>query len=310
MNAARGSAERRPTKNLATNELAGRDSVEPAGNGISPSNFAISGTSEIARRCLLSIRGEPLFFANWEDLVFIHYETDPQELQSCVPYDLDCYHRCAFVSLVAFTMHGMRPRFGGRIGELLLRPIATHDFLNVRTYVRYKGEPGIYFMREWLSSRIAAWLGPWSFGLPYRFGRIDYQPSRGYDLAGEHEQARRGKVEASAGSFHFCATFRRNDFDVCGSGSLDEFLLERYTAFTQFRKRCRLFRIWHKPWQQVPAKIHISADDLIHSTGRWWRDARCIGANYSPGVNVWMGWPHAIDNSDRHSVTSGEALIL
>jgi len=310
MNAARGSAERRPTKNLATSELVWRDSIEPAGNGISPWNFAISGTSEIASRRLLSIRGEPLFFAIWENLVFIHYETDPQELQSYVPYDLDCYHGGAFVSLVAFTMHGMRPRFGGRITELLLRPIATHDFLNVRTYVRHKGEPGIYFMREWLSSRIAAWLGPWSFGLPYRFGRIDYQPSRGYGLAGEHEQERRGKVEASAGSFHFCATFRRNDFDVCAPGSLDEFLLERYTAFTQFRKCRRFFRIWHEPWQQVPAKIHISADDLIRSTGHRWRKARCIGANYSPGVNVWMGWPHAIDNSDRHSVTSGKALIL
>ena len=308
MNAARGSAERRPTKNLAINELVGRDSAEPAGNGISPSNFAISGTSEIAKRRLLSIRGEPLFLANWENLIFIHYETDPQELQRCVPYDLDCYHGRAFVSLVAFTMHGMRPRFGGRIGELLLRPIATHDFLNVRTYVRHKGEPGIYFMREWLSSRIAACLGPWSFGLPYRFGRIDYQPSTGCGSAGDHE--RRGKVEADAGSFHFCAAFEANDLGICTSESLDEFLLERYTAFTQFRKCRRFFHIWHEPWQQVPAKIQIATDDLIHSTGRWWRDARCIAANYSPGVNVWMGWPHAIDNSDRHSVTSGEALIL
>ena len=308
MNAARGAAGCRSTKSLAINELVGRDPAEPAGNGISPSNFAISGTSEIAKRHLLSIRGEPLFLANWENLIFIHYETDPQELQRCVPYDLDCYHGRAFVSLVAFTMHGMRPRFGGRIGELLLRPIATYDFLNVRTYVRHKGEPGIYFMREWLSSRIAACLGPWSFGLPYRFGRIDYQPSTGCGSAGDHE--RRGKVEADARSFHFCATFEANDLGICTSESLDEFLLERYTAFTQFRKCRRFFRIWHEPWQQVPAKIQIATDDLIHSTGRWWRDARCIGGNYSPGVNVWMGWPHAIDNSDRHSVTSGEALIL
>src|SRR6266480_3671990 len=126
---------------------------------------------------------------------------------------------------------------------------------------------------------------------------------------GVHEpgQEWRGKVEASAASFHFCATFRRNDFDVCAPGSLDEFLLERYTAFTHLRKRHRFFRIWHEPWQQVPAKIQIATDSLLHSTGRWWRGARYIGANYSPGVNVWMGWPHAIDNSKRHSATSGGA---
>jgi uncharacterized protein len=307
MNAGFGSAARRSTNNLANTESVGRDSI---GADVSDIDFARSDTGEFAKRRLLSRQGEPLFYANWSSVVFIHYETDPQELQSCVPYDLDCYHGRAFVSLVAFTMHGMRPRFGGRIGELLLRPIATHDFLNVRTYVWYKGEPGIYFMREWLSSRMAAWLGPRSFGLPYRFGRIEYQPSRGYGLAGEHEPGQRGKVEASVGSFHFCATFRRNGFDVCAPGSLDEFLLERYTAFTQFRRRRRFFRIWHEPWQQVPAKIQIATDNLIHSTGRWWRGARCLGTNYSPGVNVWMGWPHAIDNSKRQRATSGGALIL
>jgi uncharacterized protein len=249
MNAVDGSAERRPTRNLASNESVGRDSVEPVGNNVLAWNFAIPDTSEIARRRLLSIRGEPLFYANWDKAIFIHYETDPQELQRCIPYHLDFYHGRAFVSLVAFTMRGMRPRFGGRIGELLLRPIATHDFLNVRTYVRYKGEPAIYFVREWLSSRMAAWLGPWSFGLPYRFGRIEYQPSRSYGLAGEHaqEHERRGKVEAAAGSFHFCAAFEANDLGICAPGSLDEFLLERYTAFTQFQKRRQFFRIWHEP---------------------------------------------------------------
>jgi uncharacterized protein len=285
----------------------GRDSLEPVGNDVSAWNFAISDTSEIARRRLLSIRGEPLFYANWDKAIFIHYETDPQELQRCIPYHLDFYHGRAFVSLVAFTMRGMRPRLGGRIGELLLRPIATHDFLNVRTYVRHNGEPAIYFMREWLSSRMAAWLGPWSFGLPYRFGRIEYQLSRGYGLTGEHE--RRGEVEAAVGSFHFCATFEANELGICTPGSLEEFLLERYTAFTQFRKRRRFFRIWHEPWQQVPAAIQIATASLIHSTGRWWRDARCIGAHYSPGVKVSMGWPHAIGNSSVISSTGNELIL-
>jgi hypothetical protein len=199
MNAVLGSAERRPTKDRASIELVGRDSVEPIG-------------SDLARRRLLSRRGEPLFYGNWDNVVFIHYETSPQDLQHRIPYELDLYHGRAFVSLVAFTMRRMRPRFGGRIGELLVRPIATHDFLNGRTYVQHEGEPGIYFMREWLSSRIAACLGPWSFGLPYRFGRIDYQPSRGYGLAGQHEYERRGKIEAGAGSFHFLRNFQAEWF--------------------------------------------------------------------------------------------------
>jgi len=311
MSAVCRATEHRPTRTLASNKSVGRDSVERIGKSFFDINLAPSNTSEIARRRLLSRRGEPLFYANWDKVIFIHYETDPRELQRCIPYQLDFYKGRAFVSLVAFTMRGMRPRFGGRIGELLLRPIATHDFLNVRTYVRHKGEPAIYFMREWLSSRMATWLGPWSFGLPYRFGRIEYQPSPGYGLASEqeHEDQRLGKIEADAGSFHFCATFEVNDLGICAPGSVDEFLLERYTAFTQFRKCRRFFRIWHEPWQQVPARIQIAADNLIHSTGRWWRDARCMGASYSPAVNVWMGWPHVV-NSFGVVSSAGEELIL
>src|SRR5437868_5384556 len=102
--------------------------------------------SEAGQQRLLSLPGEPLFIADWERVLMIHYELDPDALQRVVPFDLDLRCGRAFASAVAFTMRGMRPRFGGRLGAWLLRPIATHEFLNVRTYVRHKGESGIYFL--------------------------------------------------------------------------------------------------------------------------------------------------------------------
>ncbi|PYK72389.1 MAG: hypothetical protein DME42_09160 [Verrucomicrobia bacterium] len=254
MSAVFGSAERRPTEHLANDELVGRDSVEPA---------AVLSASEAARTRLLSRRGEPLFYASWDNVLFIHYETEPDELQCCIPYPLDLYDGRAFVSLVAFTMRGMRPRFGGSLGALLFKPIATHHFLNVRTYVRHRGEAAIYFMREWLSNRMAALLGPRSFGLPYQFGKIEYR--------NDFEQAWSGRVETSGGAFSYCARLTTNEFGNSAAGSLDEFL------------------------QHVAAKVEIVTDDLIRATESWWRDAGYVGANYSPGVKVWMGWPHQIE---------------
>lgn len=105
----------------------------------------------------------------------IHLEVDAEALQRDVPFELDLRDGRAFVTLVAFTMENMRPRIGGRLGAWLFKPIATHDFLNVRTYVRHGGEPGIHFLAEWLSSRLAVMLGPRTFGLPYRHGRICYE---------------------------------------------------------------------------------------------------------------------------------------
>src|SRR5207248_10546689 len=92
-----------------------------------------------------------------------------------------------------------------------------------------------------------------------------------------------------------------NELESSAAGSLDEFLLERYTAFTQSDRHRRFFRIWHEPWQHVAAKVEIVTDDLIRATESWWRDAGYVGANYSPGVNVWMGWPHKIH--DVHEST-------
>jgi uncharacterized protein YqjF (DUF2071 family) len=238
----------------------------------------------IARKRLLSLPGDPLFFASWDNALFIHYETDPAILQRCVPYRLDLFHGCAFVSLVAFTMRGMRPRLGGRLAEFLFKPIATYNFLNIRTYVRHRGEPGIYFVHEWLSHRLSVLLGPATFGLPYRFGEIDYER--------DHEELR-GTMRARDRSFVYRAKLSAKSFETCDAGSRDEFLLERYTAFTQSRKTKRFFRIWHEPWRQVPARIEVLADNLIAGE-EWYRDTQLISANYSPGVDVWMGWPHKI----------------
>jgi uncharacterized protein YqjF (DUF2071 family) len=243
--------------------------------------------SEAARRRMFALPGEPMFYARWDGAVFIHYEADPATLQRDVPFDLDLREGRAFVSIVAFTLARMRPRIGGRFGEWLFKPIATHEFLNVRTYVRYRGEPGIYFLAEWLSNPLSVRLGPRTFGLPYKFGRLIYDHAR---VRGEI----RGNIEAREGRLSYQGKMAGNSFAPSETESLTEFLLERYTAFTCHGKRRRLFRVWHEPWPQKPVEIDTNADDLLASTGNWWETAEYVGANYSPGVEVWMGRPHRI----------------
>jgi len=57
--------------------------------------------------------------------VFIHYTVDVEVLQQEVPFELDLFEGRAFVSLVAFSMRRLRPCFGGRLAELLFKPVAT-----------------------------------------------------------------------------------------------------------------------------------------------------------------------------------------
>src|SRR5215211_6860238 len=83
-----------------------------------------------------------LLVADWVEATFIHYALDPRDLARHVPFELDTRDGVAYVSLVAFTQRRLRPSVGGRLAAALSTPLACHEFLNVRTYVRGGGGGG------------------------------------------------------------------------------------------------------------------------------------------------------------------------
>jgi uncharacterized protein YqjF (DUF2071 family) len=240
---------------------------------------------------LLSVRGEPLLVADWDRVLMIHYEVDKALLKRSVPFELDLYQNRAFVSVVAFTIKAMRPFRGGGWTSWLLKPIATHEFLNVRTYVRSGSETGIYFLAEWLSNRLSVMLGPYPFGLPYRYGQLQYQ-----HLWEQQTLAGTAVDSKDQLAFSYKATVSRNaEFGYCQPGSLEEWLMERYTAFTCRAGQGRFFRVWHPPWRQTAVPVKIAEQSLLEKNWPLFHSATINGANFSPAVkDVWMGRPHRV----------------
>ena len=256
---------------------------------------AAGAISDLARQRFIRHETRPLFLSNWERTAFIHYSVDRSLLQPQVPFPLDLRNGTAYVSLVAFTLRHLRFFATGSIASAILRPIANHAFLNLRTYVRVGDETGIYFLAEWLPNLISVLCGPRSFGLPYEYGLASYDH--------RHETGSiRGRVSGAAGSLEYSAQMDASSrFSTSETGSLDEFLLERYTAFTAMRSRRGLFRVWHVPWEQLPIEVKVEDDSLLRARGSWFESARLIGANYSPGVTkVWI--------SKRLSIPESEAI--
>jgi uncharacterized protein YqjF (DUF2071 family) len=244
-------------------------------------------TGEISRRARERM-ARPLFRGEWLDVVFLHYEMEPEALQRWVPYPLDIWDGRAYVSLVSFTLAGLCWDPFRRVTRLLLRPISDHAFLNVRTYVRVGDEVGIFFLAEWLSNRLSVPLGRPAFGLPYRFGQFERQ--------NDFEGGISGLIAARGGEVRFCGELGSAPvFGPCCEGSLDEFLLERYIAFTDWANLRRCFRVWHQPWPVAPLAVNIEEASLLEETGGWIHEARLVSTHYSPGVrDVWMGAPQFV----------------
>lgn len=237
-------------------------------------------------RTRLEADGGAMLVADWKPAVFIHYAVTPDVLQPLVPFPLDLHEGRAYVSVVTFVQRRLRPKVGGRIAAWLSKPLATHPFCNVRTYVVVDGEPGIYFLAEWIPNRLATLLGPPLYGLPYRLGTLRYDIVDAGDLHGE--------VTANGG--------HRFRFRACGEpfatpepapdASLSEFLVERYTAFTMRRHTPLSFRIAHEPWLHVPIEVEVQDGSLLDVTGNWRRDACLICGHHSAGLrNVLIGRP-------------------
>ncbi len=247
-------------------------------------NATAENYSAAARERFLAREGKPLLIGDWTRALFLHFEIPADCLQPHIPFELDLWNGRAYVSAVAFHMERLRLNFGGALGRWLFWPISHHRFLNLRTYVVHHGRPAIYFISEWLNNPVCVLGGPVAYGLPYRFARIKYAHDPGCQTLG-------GNV---GGAFEYSGeTSPGNDFRESIPGSIDEFLIERYTAFTRIGGFTRYFDIWHKPWKQASASVRVQDDGLIRNAFAWFSKAQFSSAHYSPGVSdVWMGAPH------------------
>jgi uncharacterized protein YqjF (DUF2071 family) len=216
---------------------------------------------------------------HWHELLFAHWQVSGQALRSHLPpgLEVDTYGGTAWVSVVAFRLH-VRRRW--------LPPLAGCGHfleLNLRTYVRWRDEPGICFLSIHAGRRLAVGLARWLTPLPYVFARIGYQRSGAswrFDCRG-----------AGAGLPLFDAEFTPAAGSTEPDGdSLDRWLLDRYRAFVADR-RGRLYRmvVQHAPWSVQGAAVHLRANRL----GAAWGldlDGEPEVAHFSPGMPALV-WP-------------------
>lgn len=96
------------------------------------------------------------------DLVIASWETDPRSIERSLPAGIEPVdvNGRSLVSLVGFHVQG------GRLGRL---PVLPYSQLNVRTYVRWKEEPAVFFVA---ARTTAGGLPGALLRAPFRYARV------------------------------------------------------------------------------------------------------------------------------------------
>ncbi len=195
----------------------------------------------------------------WNDLLFAHYPVDIHELRKLLPdcLQVDTYDGQAWVSVVPFEMSDIHFR------ELsAIKYKKRFSELNVRTYVTFNGEPGIYFFSLDANSPLAVQLANLSYALPYLHADMEVAHS-GSQI---HFKSTRNDQRAADGSFDGQYAPAGEHFQT-KKGSLAYWLTERYALFTVKGKKILKGAIFHEQWTLQQAQADFRVNNVAESAG-------------------------------------------
>ena len=199
-------------------------------------------------------KGPWLMTQTWKDVLFAHWPFSPETLQPKIPapLEIDTYEGQAWVGIIPFDIARLRARF--------LPPVPfTHAFpeVNVRTYVTFNGQPGVYFFSLDADHRVAVLTARTLFHLPYFYAEMKVKREKG--IVHYHSHRSDAKFEA--------AYQPTSDVFTAKKDTLDDWLTERYRLYTTHVNKLYALDIHHDPWplQHTEAAFHkntLSAFEL------------------------------------------------
>ena len=196
----------------------------------------------------------------WHHLLFAHWPVDPQALREAVPreLELDRFAGEVWLGLVVFRLSGIKLR-----GMPEVKAVASFPEVNVRTYVRYQGQPGVYFISLDADNPLAVAIArPW-YGLNYYNAEIHY----GKDIDGFHFKSRR--IERGLPEARLDVTYAPAAEHLAApetdSVQLQKWLTERYCYYSVSRDKVRRCDIEHRPWSLQAAHASFRENSMVHA---------------------------------------------
>lgn len=211
------------------------------------------------------------YYQEWLDLLFLHFQVDYDLIRPLVPAELqiDQHEGSCYVSLVAFKMQNIRPRY-----LPAFPPISDFYEINVRTYIDQNGKKGVYFIHIEASKYLSALVAKKLSGLPYEESTM-MRDAQGYHNLNQER------------GFSLKTIFEVTDeFKI--KSSLDTWLTERYCLYLDKSDGIYCFDIHHPEWPLF--SVQLQECQLNYTTGDIHLHNENIALiHYSPGVQV-LAW--------------------
>jgi uncharacterized protein YqjF (DUF2071 family) len=215
----------------------------------------------------------------WQDLAYIHWRYPIEEIQALLPtgVEVDSFDGSAWVGLIPFSMKNIGlPRLPA------VPYFGSFPEVNVRTYVRRNGIPGVWFFSLDVNRFLPALVARVSYFLPYCWGKASNKRS-GTTL--ETEVRRTWPSRAST-------SIRVSIGDPIESpDELSVFLSARWGLYSRgIGKGVRYAPVDHETWPLWSAKLESLNDTLLSAAGL----SAPVGdphVMFSPGVSVRIGLP-------------------
>jgi uncharacterized protein YqjF (DUF2071 family) len=226
---------------------------------------------EVSHRPYEIPKGNWIYYQEWNRALFLHWVVPFELLRKLIPTNLniDTFEGNCYISLVAFTMEKIRPKFLPAV-----KYFSDFDEINVRTYIDNDGKKGVYFLNIEAGKIISAFIAKTISGLPY-------------------EKANINRTEDSYFSNNYKKGFKLNaEFEikeiVSDKTEFDKWLTERYCLYLDQENKLFRYDIHHKEW--VIKKVNIKSLSVNYKIGEIDLNNRHPNlTHYSDGIKV-IAW--------------------
>ena len=218
----------------------------------------------------------------WRDLAYVHWRYSPEEIQALLPrgLDVDVHDGSAWVGLIPFSMR--------KIGLPRLPAIpyfGSFPEVNVRTYVRHNGRPGVWFFSLDVNRFLPALVARTTYLLPYCWGSADHTLAGNSLTTNVHRRwpsSSNTKISISVGS------------EIESPDDTAVFLSARWGLYSRgFRGALRYAPVDHEKWPLYSATLLDLNDSLVTTAGLSAPQGE-PHVMFSPGVSVRVGLPRRV----------------